>query len=349
MKQKRGISETISIILFVLLAIVSVSVAAVVIKKVVSEKGGEVNTIGVVSDVRIEKAELSPGEIKVKIRNVIGKNIEKVKIIVVGNSGFENHISPEGLLISENKIFSFSTNMSQINKIDIYPVYSINGKEIVGNIADSETTIEVNASVLNTGLKAYYKFDGNANDELGINNGVLNGGMSCTSTGKVGQACSFDGVNDYVDTNTLILNDGAGAISLWFNDKEGNIATDHVLIGSTNSAASRRTYLAIRNGKLAGSFGTQTWTTIFGTKSLSNNAWNHGVIVWDAATIELYLNGSLEYSGARNGLASDLKLFFGANDFNLAPNNFFNGLIDETRVYNRALSQAEIKWLYNNP
>ena len=57
---------------------------------------------------------------------------------------------------------------------------------------------QAQATAPTTGLVGYWKFDGNASDSSGLgNNGTLVGGPTFT-TGKIGQALSFDGVDDFV-------------------------------------------------------------------------------------------------------------------------------------------------------
>src|SRR5205085_4415032 len=67
---------------------------------------------------------------------------------------------------------------------------------------------------LPSGAVGWWKAEGNANDVLGANNGVLQNGTTF-STGLVGQAFSFDGVNDYVSINRSIQDDFT--IEFWLN------------------------------------------------------------------------------------------------------------------------------------
>src|SRR5438270_12952784 len=71
-------------------------------------------------------------------------------------------------------------------------------------------------------MVSWWPGDGNANDIQGGNNGTLQGGATFAS-GKVGQAFSFDGVNDYgrVDLKSVVYGDfmaiGSRSVSDWVN------------------------------------------------------------------------------------------------------------------------------------
>lgn len=71
---------------------------------------------------------------------------------------------------------------------------------------------------LDDGLVAYYPFDGNANDESGHGNDGTEYGALTYSTGVVGQAVSFDGIDDYVDFHSnLNLMGFPLTVSYWIN------------------------------------------------------------------------------------------------------------------------------------
>ncbi len=66
---------------------------------------------------------------------------------------------------------------------------------------------------------AYWKFNGNTNDEKGQNNGTLQNGASIVTDATKGQVASFDGVDDFVkvpDSNSLDMGRGSLSISAWF-------------------------------------------------------------------------------------------------------------------------------------
>ena len=91
------------------------------------------------------------------------------------------------------------------------------------------------------------------------------------------------------------------------------------------------------------------------TTVMSAGQWYHVAVTSDGSIWTLYINGMSEslvsVAGSNNGLwFNDMTGSHAnriANRQRSADNNFFDGLIDDVRIYNRALSATEIKRLYN--
>jgi hypothetical protein len=88
--------------------------------------------------------------------------------------------------------------------------------------------------------------------------------------------------------------------------------------------------------------------TLFGGSRLAANVWAHLATTYDGTTQRLYVNGTQVSSRAQTGaiLTSGNPLRIGGNS---VFGEFFQGRIDEARIYNRALSQAEIQTDMNSP
>ena len=90
--------------------------------------------------------------------------------------------------------------------------------------------------------------------------------------------------------------------------------------------------------------GTFSGTVAFvsGAKANPVNTWTHLALTYDGAMLRLYVNGSLAASQARTGAiqTNSSPVRIGGN---VPYGQFFQGLIDEVRIYNRALSQTEIQ------
>jgi len=85
------------------------------------------------------------------------------------------------------------------------------------------------------------------------------------------------------------------------------------------------------------------------TTSVNNGEWHHILAIYDGADIKMYVNGVLEDTNSNpigNLPINDGNIRIGA-DYKTIPENFFNGTIDEVRIYNRALSPTEVRDLYN--
>ena len=87
---------------------------------------------------------------------------------------------------------------------------------------------------------------------------------------------------------------------------------------------------------------------VVGPSVLPLNTWTHLATTYDGAALRLYVNGELVASQAQTGTitTSDGALRFGGN---ASWGEYYQGYLDEVRVYNRALSQAEIQTDMNTP
>jgi hypothetical protein len=208
------------------------------------------------------------------------------------------------------------------------------------------------------GLVAYYPFNGNANDESENNyNGVIDGATLTTDKfGSAQKALNFDG-NDFVripnlyNASTQPLDDVT--YSLWFKPNQNYGAADFysLIIRSTDAGFTdmigKPDFFSAENNKFQfymfnGDFVRNKATTI----DFVANQWYHVVATRDNTTTKIYLNavkeGEVTYANP-SIFYPDLYLG-GHSTFNRW---YFNGALDDLRIYNRALSEAEIQAIYN--
>jgi hypothetical protein len=91
---------------------------------------------------------------------------------------------------------------------------------------------------------------------------------------------------------------------------------------------------------------SQEWIHALGTSNIPLNTWTHIAGTYDGSNLRLYVNGVLvkttAHSGPMFGSMGPLRIG-GSSVVTSIGKQFFKGLIDEIRVYNRALSQTEIQ------
>jgi len=216
-----------------------------------------------------------------------------------------------------------------------------------------------------TSLVGYWKFDEGsgttAYDASGHgNNGTLTNGPAYT-TAKVGNyALSFSSSsNNYVKMGNLFNFSSTGTFSgsawikLSFSSGLANVIIDDSWIQASQNAwnfytESTNGYLKFYGG-VSGSSGNA-----IGTKVVADNNWHYVVFTYNNKVVTFYIDGVKDVSGVANmvgnGTMSTINYgtLVGAN-FNTNNNNFTNyanGLIDDVRVYNRALSATEIQAIY---
>jgi len=203
------------------------------------------------------------------------------------------------------------------------------------------------------GMISYWKFDGDAVDYFGSNNGTNNGAVS--TTGKVGNALSFDGVNDYVLVpNSASLNPQQISISAWLYIKDTTWSYPGIIDKDGY-------YAGWKGYSIAQYFSTpslifEPWSpndALISTNPLSTYQWNHVVITLGGGTFKMYINGVLDKNVATSGGISPLStgaLLIGSRATATGPqsNSYFNGFIDEVAIFDRVLSDGEILALYNS-
>jgi hypothetical protein len=201
--------------------------------------------------------------------------------------------------------------------------------------------------------------EGNANDTHGVNNGTLTNGTTFAA-GKIGQAFSFDGVDDAVSTGANAFNSGVGTISIeaWVNPSTHGTDSSGIF-GNTIISNSDGDGFALRlkNGVIQADLRLTSGNVLqtFGS-ALPLNQFSHVAITYDGTNVRAFLNGVQTGSNVpatgtiRNTTNSGICLMIG-NDPGIpcvtTNDGFdFHGLIDEAAIYNRALSPTEVRANY---
>ena len=195
-------------------------------------------------------------------------------------------------------------------------------------------------SALNNGLVGHWTFDGadtnfttnTVTDRSGNGNHGTMINMSTTTArapGKIGQALKFDGVDDYINLSGVNLSTVNYTLVAWI--KPTRISNEWVVVTQDSSSG-----IWVKN---SGINFFNSGDCIKGT--LATNSWSHVIGVSDGSGRKIYINGVLAGSCGTTATAIINKIGSATGSYS------FNGLIDEVRVYNRALSASEVKQLYN--
>ncbi len=234
--------------------------------------------------------------------------------------------------------------------------------------------------LIDDGLVAYYPLNGDILDMSGndLNGKLINGATyGADRRGAAQLALQLDGINDYFEIpDDPKLSPDSVSISLWL---KANLVVDN--IGSTGSTrhiynkdnfatkADQQYNAFISKSKdpnpstvccdiLVDVDNDDTCAAATGDKlknvmvyqhpTFALNQWYHFVSVFSGQTLKLYINGELKKT-QREATPIDKcvggNLRFGA--YHSGDDNFFNGMMDEIRIYNRGLTQAEVTALYN--
>ena len=201
--------------------------------------------------------------------------------------------------------------------------------------------------ILNNGLTGYWDFQEGAGstayDKTGKeNNGTITG--ATWANGQVGQALNFNGSSGYVQATGYDL--PSFTASAWV--KTSAVSNWKGIIEFTSSANDRRGIGLSTAGAVYIIYGSTSRYKI-STKEVDDGNWHHVVGTFDGTTATVYVDGTSYSLGSQTsgsaGLANILKI--GNMSFNGSA-YYFSGLIDEVRVYNRALSPDEALRLYKS-
>jgi concanavalin A-like lectin/glucanase superfamily protein len=212
----------------------------------------------------------------------------------------------------------------------------------------------ISLTVLPSGTVAYYPLDtgtGTRAYDLSANSndGSLIGGPSWVS-GQIGDGLSLNGSSQYVTipTSSSLSQTGDLTIEAWVNltnyTNTNEIVAKTVGSGATNTTYDLRTQASTGDLQFLG-YDTAL-RTVTSSVPVGTGGWHQVAVTKTGGTATLYIDGLVEGQGSVGTTSSnsnDLKL--GARD-DLNSSNFLTGDIDEVRIYDRALSSAEINGDY---
>jgi len=206
------------------------------------------------------------------------------------------------------------------------------------------------SQIVTDGLVSYWTFDSadikgeTVKDVWGDNDGTIIGPKIVN--GKVGEALEFDGVDDYVlveHGGSLTFGSGDFSVDLWANPATMGTYTGLITTDITGDSA-WKIFRDVPGG--GGYFRARYGSTQSDYPSVSAGDWHHYGYVKIGTTLNLYLDGDLVVSDACPATHSlvGTELAFGSYRIQNAKDGLYiyNGLIDEARVYDRALSEDEV-------
>jgi hypothetical protein len=209
-----------------------------------------------------------------------------------------------------------------------------------------------------SGLVSWWPGEGNAADIKGANNGTLQNGATF-APGIVGQAFTFDGVNDYLDVADSPTLDVTTELTIgaWVMPLQSKL---HRLITKWGMAGFRSYNIDIgADGQVffyTSSNGSSFFFRNTAVGQIPVGQWTHIAAVYRAGVFQaIYVNGIRKdiAAGGTEGVPSSLhnsaSPFRLARNFNDDPTGFFfHGALDEVDVYNRALAASEIQAMFNS-
>jgi hypothetical protein len=201
---------------------------------------------------------------------------------------------------------------------------------------------------------AFYTFNVDAREHLGLYNGSLQNGAVVTNDTDLGNVLALNGVSQYALLSNSVAN--CSTLAAWVKWNGGNAwqrifdfgngtGTYFILTPSTSTPSTGKMRFAITTS------GNQNEQRIDAPTALPTNSWCHVAVTLDGSTGVLYLDGVPVATNTALTIRPWQTLarsnYLGHSQFSADP--YFNGKIDSVRIFGRALSAAEIQDLAYAP
>lgn len=230
--------------------------------------------------------------------------------------------------------------------------------DISGSVAYSggQTGLIRIAAVSDTSLSLYYDFDQDNGsvvyDRSGMNHtGSVMNGAAYVSTGHLGGAYNYDGVNDYVYAGDVGYFT-KGTIAYWMNaaaveNYRNPFSTQYagwdycIRFEEYNTGEFAAGALVITNGLYAS------------TGGITAGTWYHVIFSWNESEAWGYLSGALKWRSGyvANGEYTNINPNFDSvaigNGYSEDEDRYWKGMLDEVKIYNRPLTSNETISLYS--
>jgi len=351
--RKRGLSTVIVTLLFILLSLVAIGIFWVVVRNVL-KSGTEQASTGLgqlLVSLELQNVNINPnGDIGVSVKRNVGQG-DLTGIAFIVSDGTNSPVIKKDTTLQELGTQTFIITASElgssfglVKEVSIVPIISLS----MGNVVDKEEIS--NKDVLKgLGAVSWWKLDGNANDEIGGNNGNVIGNLNFVE-GKYGKAGSFDGTS-YLDstfsTNTMF---NKFSMVAWYNCK-----TPGGTIIAINSVNSTGTYYGSGMGieTLNQNFSGRVAdlgilkTDLNSTGSSCDNNWHYGILTYDGINANIYVDGLLNKTYVLN---YNLVGYTNRSTIGIGTGGHWGGInnssVDEVILFNQSLTAQQIKLLY---
>ncbi len=215
-------------------------------------------------------------------------------------------------------------------------------------LAGDSTLTTASAASAATGLLAQYKLDGDVQDSSGSNlHGTIHGNPAYTP-GILGQALVFDGIEDSVDCTNHVKWDVITkniTVAAWIRVNRFDVSYQAIVAKGDSSWRLSRTSEADTVHWRAN--GPVPNLRVNSDVSVNDGEWHHVAGTYDGAVARLYVDGILGPSGsvaATGDIARNTeRVLIGGNSEEAA--RLWKGAIDDVRIYSRALTEAEVRYL----
>jgi hypothetical protein len=228
---------------------------------------------------------------------------------------------------------------------------------------------QIPAYVPTDGLVGWWPFNGNANDESGNgNDGTVNGAtLTEDRFGNAESSFSFNGIDQYLNLGSFNPFISSGTINVWINESNGTEGTNYIISKFDGSSppwpdnSISRSWILYRHSPQYGSLMTfelsqdgEYAVNVFSDFQGVSGTWTCLTVTFELGVIKFYKNGILMSQSSApmtSVYSSETPVLVGISAQGSGPEaagvgGYFDGLIDDIGIWNRALTPEEVQELF---
>ncbi|MCW8966839.1 MAG: LamG domain-containing protein [Candidatus Pacearchaeota archaeon] len=349
--KSRGMSQIITTVIMIGIVLVAVGVVWVVVQNIIGEGLQDVSLGSLKISMNIENVRVTDDGIDVRVKRNSGEaNLVGLNFIV--SDGEDTEVFEVETDMKELATQTFSLDYDGfVESVEVAPVLANDeGREKVYDSVNTYDDFSRDDKLTSLGIVSWWKLDDNVEDSIGENDGRIVGEVDCGVEGVYGEACEFEVVGNYVAIDnfpTLENSDFSIVFSaepfqdsimqnlfygLWDYQENGfYISIDDDLETDCPSLGAGLQFVSSNGSFVKG---------IESCVELEINQWNSYVFVYDGDSLYAYVDGELK----TNVVVGYLNMMYESP--NLELGNGFEGKIDELMIFDKALTEDEVEWLY---
>ncbi len=317
--------------------------------------------------------------------DLIETNTSSTSPFYINYSGLSNGLYYYNATVNDSAGNTNQTETRNITLDTLFPQIQFVNNTPDNDTTTTNTSVEINVTILNASDLNEVKFNWNGtnytmyNDSLVLmmnfdnlsalgendthvvdmskygNNGTVTGAVVNTTDCKYGNCYTFDGAGDYVNVSNfpdLGTSNRPYSFQGWIKtasgETDGNIIHMSALGSGTGWCLPP---IALDGGKIRGYSWVGSGVSVHSTTTVSSGQWYYFVNTWDATNgLRIFVNGILENTTSQatysaSGASNFIWLGFTPNGC-AGDKGWFNGTIDEVRIWNRSLTAEEVTQQY---
>lgn len=361
MKKVRAQASILSTVLIILISIIAMIIVYNVVLALIKNSAFQINTDKLRTQLDVKDVNLwvtGGASITVKRNSMLG-GLDSLKIVFYEENGASHTAVIDEIArlpkILETKRITLAMdeipiNNSQIDRISIYPIkegsLGLEFKEPKSSIKRDVSRKRILDAIPET--ISWWRFDGNARDSIGDNHGTLEGGSAITQYGELLLEADGDYVNMGIEESLDIKGDD-WTISIWA--KLASVDSTQYLIAKSDFSGDTdgRYGLFLFANRFAAMIDDGDKKTALGSIGINSGEWVYLTAVYErGVNLTTYVNNQLDgsteiSSNVYEPVNYPLQVGYIAN----YP-NYYQGSIDDVMIYKKALSEDQIRAIYNN-